>query len=66
MKLDYRGPERREPTWAGWFWSGLWGEVRSELAEIPLWLLVPFGGLLAAVVGGFVYIAWGVFFGFGF
>ena len=60
MKLDYRSPEQREPTWARWFWSGLWGEVRSELAEIPVGLLVVVVGLVAAMVGGFVYLVWEV------
>jgi hypothetical protein len=53
VKLDYRGLERREPS-SGW-WAGLWSEFRSELAEIPVWLLVAVGGLVMAIFIGFIY-----------
>lgn len=57
VPLEYYGaPERREASWAWWFWSGLWAEVWSELAEVPLWMRVPFIGLVLMVVGGFVWI----------
>jgi hypothetical protein len=57
QKLDYHGPETLAPSWTRWFWSGLWSEIRSELADVPLWLLVPFVGLVMAVLAGLLYIA---------
>ena len=60
QKLDYHGPERRQPSWTQWFWSGLWPEIRSEFAGVPLWLLVPFLALVLAFVAGCLLVAFGL------
>jgi hypothetical protein len=55
--LDYQGPDRQSPPG---FCDGVWPEIRSELTEIPLWLLIPFGVLLLTVAMGFGCLIYGV------
>ena len=55
--LDYQAPGRQSPPG---FWAGTWPEIRSEIAEIPLWLLIPFAVLLLTVTVGFGCLIYGV------
>jgi hypothetical protein len=51
-KLDYNSPKPREPSR---FWSELFSEIRSEFAEIPLWLLLAVGGIVMMLITSFFY-----------
>jgi hypothetical protein len=52
LTLDYESPGERQPS----FWSGLWSEFRSEVSEIPFWLLAAVGGLLLSMILGLLYV----------